>query len=164
MEPSGTGCHSCDQETRFGELPSRERIAFDAWWRVAHAFDSALPGWLVLVPRRHVVSIAELTGDEAGALGTWQAALARALREVTGCTKTYVAQFAEREGFAHVHFHIVPRPPDLAAELRGPGVFAMLGRPEGERVPAERMDTLADALRAALGAAPSRPTISGRPA
>ncbi|MFI6586533.1 HIT family protein [Embleya sp. NPDC050493] len=158
------GCHSCEQEARFGGLPSRERVAFDAWWRVAHAFDSALPGWLVLVPRRHVVSVAELTDDEAGALGTWQVALARALREVTGCAKTYVAQFAEREGFAHVHFHIVPRPPDLAAELRGPRAFAMLGRPEGERVPAEHMDALADALRAALGTAPGGPTISGRPA
>ncbi|MYS83367.1 HIT family protein [Embleya scabrispora] len=164
MEPSETGCHSCEQEARFGELPSRERVAFDAWWRVAHAFDTALPGWLVLVPRRHVVSIAELTGDEAGTLGTWQVALARALREVTGCTKTYVAQFAEREGFAHVHFHIVPRPPDLAAELRGPGAFAMLGRPEGERVTAERMDASADALRAVLGADPGRPAVSGRPA
>lgn len=159
MGSSETGCHSCEQEAGFAGLPARERVAFDAHWRVAHAFDSALEGWLVLVPRRHVESIAELTEAEAGALGTWQVALARALREVTGCTKTYVAQFAEREGFAHVHFHIVPRPPDLAAELRGPGAFAMLGRPDGERVAAERMDALADALRAVLG----RPAVSGRP-
>ncbi|MFJ8741880.1 HIT family protein [Embleya sp. NPDC127516] len=159
MGSSAAGCHSCEQEALFAELPTRERVAFDAHWRVAHAFDSALEGWLVLVPRRHVESIAELTEAEALTLGTWQVALARALREVTGCTKTYVAQFAEREGFAHVHFHIVPRPPDSVAELRGPRAFAMLGRPEGERVAAERMDALADALRAVLG----RPAISGRP-
>ncbi|MGC0419211.1 HIT family protein [Embleya sp. AB8] len=152
-------CHPCEQEARFAELPPRELVAADAHWRVAHAFDSALSGWLVLVPRRHVVSIAELDAAEAAVLGTWQVALARALREVTGCARTYVAQFAEREGFAHVHFHVVPRPPDLAAELRGPGAFAFLGRPPAERVPVARMDELAVALGEALG----RPTPSGRP-
>lgn len=28
-----------------------------------------------------------------------------------GSSKTYVALFAEAEGFAHVHFHVVPRSP-----------------------------------------------------
>ena len=31
---------------------------------------TALPGWLVLMPRRHVTAIADLTDDEARALGT----------------------------------------------------------------------------------------------
>lgn len=121
-------CYSCTQEAEAGTLPPRERIAGDDLWRIAHAFNSALPGWLVLLPRRHVTAIAELTDAEAQALGIWQVRLSRALHQVLGCQKTYVVQFAEAEGFSHVHFHVVARPPDLAPELRGPRVFGLLGR------------------------------------
>jgi diadenosine tetraphosphate (Ap4A) HIT family hydrolase len=65
---------------------------------------------------------------------------------VTGCQKTYVVQFAEAEGFSHVHFHVLPRPADLPAEHRGPRVFGLLGAAEGERVSADRMDEVAEAL------------------
>jgi diadenosine tetraphosphate (Ap4A) HIT family hydrolase len=143
-------CYSCRNDPRAADLPPRERIAFDEHWRVAHATGTALPGWLVLVPRRHVTAIAELTGAEAAGLGAWQVRLSRALHAVTGCEKTYVAQFAEAAGFGHVHFHIVPRSPDLPSELRGPRVFQALGRGEEEAVPAERMDELALELMAEL--------------
>ncbi|MFI6697834.1 HIT family protein [Streptomyces sp. NPDC050509] len=88
-------CYTCGQEARIEELPLSERIVLDRHWRVAHAFDTALPGWLVLLPRRHVTAVHELTDAEAATLGTWQVRLSRALRDVTGCVKTYVAQFAE---------------------------------------------------------------------
>ncbi|MEV6924288.1 HIT family protein [Dactylosporangium sp. NPDC051485] len=137
---------------RSGDLPPREEIASDPYWRVAHVFDTALPGWLVLVPRRHVTTVADLTDEEAAGLGTWLTRLSRALRDVTGCAKTYVAQFAEKEGFAHVHFHVVPRIPDLAAPLLGPGIFGLLGVPGERAVPEPERDSLALALRASLGA------------
>src|SRR4051812_12353714 len=101
-------------------LPPREVVAAAEYWRVAHAFDSALPGWLVLVPRRHVTAIADLSDEEAAGLGLWQLKLSRALRAVTGCVKSYVMQFAEQEGFAHVHFHLIPRLADLPGDRRGP--------------------------------------------
>lgn len=88
------------QQRPFDQLPPRERIAADTYWRVAHGFNTSLPGWLILVPRRHVTTIAELTRKEAAALGTWQVRLSRVLHEVTGCAKTYVIQFAEQESFA----------------------------------------------------------------
>jgi diadenosine tetraphosphate (Ap4A) HIT family hydrolase len=141
------GCFSCDENARLDALPARARVAADEHWRVAHAMNTALPGWLVLVPRRHVTAIAELTDTEAASLGTWQVRLSRALQAVTGCVKTYVVQFAEAEGFAHVHFHLVPRLPDLAPDRVGPNVFALLNPAEDQRVPADRMDELAVALR-----------------
>ncbi|MEU5059329.1 MULTISPECIES: HIT family protein [unclassified Streptomyces] len=143
-------CYACGEEARFAGLPPRERIAFDEHWRVVHAIGTTLPGWLVLLPRRHVTAVHDLTDAEAGTLGAWQVGLSRALRRVTGCEKTYVAQFTEAEGFSHVHFHVVPRPPDLPRERRGPGVFAMLGRPEGEWVTDGEADRMARALRACL--------------
>lgn len=143
--PGAGRCYSCQQEDRFDSLPPRELIGADPYWRLAHAIGTTLPGWLVLLPRRHVTAIAELTEAEAGTLGSWQLRASRALHAVTGCAKTYVAQFAEAEGFAHVHFHVVPRMPDLSPELRGPRVFDLLGR--SAAVGAERMDELALLLR-----------------
>ncbi|HZN17679.1 MAG TPA: HIT family protein [Micromonosporaceae bacterium] len=140
------GCYSCVQEDQLESQPVWQRIGTDDYWRVAHAVGTALPGWLVLVPRRHVTSVADLTDAEAAGLGLWQVRLSRALRAVTGCVKTYVAQFAEAEGFSHVHFHLVPRMADLLPELRGPKVFGLLGVADGAQVDSDRMDTIAAAL------------------
>ena len=102
--------------------------------RVAHAFGTSLPGWLVVVPRRHVIALDELTAGEAADLGPLLRALTAAMRGVLGCSKTYVALFTEAEAFEHVHFHVVPRSPDMDPALRGPRV-PVLGRVAGSRVP-----------------------------
>lgn len=148
-------CYACSKEAEFDSLPPRECVAYDQHWRVAHDFNTALPGWLVLLPRRHVAAVHDLTDAEASALGVWQVKLSRALRSVTGCAKTYVVQFAEAEGFAHVHFHIVPRRADLQPELRGTGIFELLRRPEQERVTADQADEVAHSLRAQLHGHPN---------
>ena len=145
-------CYTCDRETDLLvqlQLPVREDIAHDEHWRLVHATGVSLPGWLVLVPRRHVTAIAELTDAEAELLGAWQVRASRALHEATGCAKTYVAQFSEAEGYSHVHFHIVPRQADLAAELRGPRIFSQLGAEEAA-LSDERRDQIAGAVRSAL--------------
>jgi diadenosine tetraphosphate (Ap4A) HIT family hydrolase len=77
-----------------------------ARWRVAHAITCALPGWLVVVPARHVLSLAELSSDEAAALGPLLAAVSRAVVEVTRCVKVDLGLFAEQEGFEHLHIHV----------------------------------------------------------
>jgi hypothetical protein len=111
-------CFTCGSNERL-DLPPRERIYVGPEWRVAHAFGTALD---------------ELTVAEAEELGPLLRAVTRALREVTGCEKTYVALFAEAEGFAHVHFHVVPRHGNLDPELRGPRVFKLLGADSGRSV------------------------------
>jgi diadenosine tetraphosphate (Ap4A) HIT family hydrolase len=144
-------CYSCTQSAAGSSAPPWERIAGDEYWRVAHAFNTAVPGWLVLIPRRHVTALAELTAAEAATLGSWQVQLSLALGRALGCQKTYVAQFAEADGFAHVHFHIVPRLPDLAGDLRGPRIFRLLGVPDEEQVGDDEMNRLATELAAQLG-------------
>ena len=143
-------CISCDHNAALDELPVRERIASDEHWRVAHAFGVDLLGWLVLIPRRHVTSIADLDVAEAASLGHWQVRLSRALHTALGCTKTYVAQFAEADGFSHVHFHVVPRMPDLPADLRGPRIFALLGQPLRPAIHGADVDALAATVNALL--------------
>ncbi|MGW5361750.1 HIT family protein [Actinopolymorpha pittospori] len=144
-----TGCYTCDREAEFDQLPPRERIAYDEHWRVVHATGSGLLGWLVLVPRRHVMELAELTDAEAAGLGAWQVRLARVLAVELDAPKTYVAEFGEAPGY-HLHFHVAPRPRGLDQSLRGPGIFGLLGRGDDEQVGAAARDELAKRLAARL--------------
>ena len=93
---------------------------------MAHAFNTSLAGWLVVIHTRHVESADELTPGESEVLGNLIREASSALKSVTGCQKTYVMMFAEAEGFSHLHFHVVPRMSDLPEDRRGPKVFAYL--------------------------------------
>lgn len=121
----GIECFSCAQETD-QILSVREAIWEVPGWRVAHAFNTSLAGWLVVIPTRHVESADELTPAESEVLGNLIRESSSALKSVTGCLKTYVMMFAEAEGFSHLHFHVVPRMSDLPEDRRGPKVFAYL--------------------------------------
>lgn len=116
-------------------------------WRVALDFNSSLEGWLVLAPLRHVESLAELTADEATGLGGLLRNASVALEAVTGCLKTYVMLFAEADGFAHLHVHVVARMPDQPADRRGPAVFGHLH--DGQPLTEQRRDEICEALLAA---------------
>jgi len=144
-------CHVCELNAKLDSLPASERAYLDDSWRLAHAW-SALPGWLVLLPRRHIEALAELVDAEADALGPILRSASAALRSVVGCEKTYVMLFAEATGFGHVHFHIVPRAADLAPEHVGPRVFSFLGRPESEWVSQAERDRLAAAIGVRMAA------------
>jgi diadenosine tetraphosphate (Ap4A) HIT family hydrolase len=133
-----------------GTAPLWDCIYRTAHWDVVHSYDSALPGWLVLVARRHVIAIDELTDEEARELGLLLRRVSLALRAAVGCTKTYVAQFAEAAEHPHVHFHLVPRMPDQPPERRGPAVFGYLGAPPDECVPEEERNRIALQVREML--------------
>ena len=146
------GCYSCDQQLD-PSPPPREDVVHTEHWRVAHAFNSTLAGWVVIVPTRHVLSFTELTPAAADELGGLVLRMSRALEQVTGCVKTYLMQFSEAEGYSHLHLHLVPRLPEHPAEAQGPRVFAYLSADEGEYLPDSRRDEVALALRAAYAEA-----------
>jgi diadenosine tetraphosphate (Ap4A) HIT family hydrolase len=135
-----------------GEAPPWDSIARTAYWDVVHSYNTALPGWLVLVARRHVAAIDELTDEEAAELGVLLRRVSAALRQVTGCVKTYAVQFAEQAEHPHVHFHVIPRLADQPDDHRGPRVFAYLGVPEVERVNEEQMNVIAAEVRRIIAA------------
>lgn len=146
-------CFACWNTAQGDALPPRERVFLDEHWRVAHSYNVALPGWLVVLPIRHIESIAELTPEEAAGLGGLLRALSLALIEVTGAVKTYVMQFGEAEGHRHLHFHVVPRLRDMPHDRRGPRVFSYLLPGEAAAVPAAEMDRIALEVSAVLTAA-----------
>jgi diadenosine tetraphosphate (Ap4A) HIT family hydrolase len=144
-------CIACENNERIGALPPSEEIAVAGSWRVAHAFGTSLPGWLVLLPNRHVRAVHELGDDAAAEFGPLLKRVSRALCDVLGCAKAYVVFFAEAEGFEHLHVHVVPRMDWFGPTERGPAVFSLLGRSAADaEVPQADRDALALRLRAAL--------------
>lgn len=143
------GCKTCElAERRDGpSCPEWDRIVRTDHWDLAHAFDSSHLGWLVLVTQTHRASLADLTDAEAAELGPLTKAVSMALRDVTGCPKTYLAQFAEHPDHQHVHVHVVARTDELKPEHRGPFVFAELGAESDKRVPEAELNELTDKLR-----------------
>ena len=147
-----TDCHTCELVKRrdSGDAPLWDSITRTPYWDVAHAFDTALLGWIVLVARRHIAAVDEMTEDEAIEMGKLVRRISAALKAETGCLKTYVVQFAEASGHQHVHFHIIPRMPDQPAEVKGTRIFKYLGVPEAERVSETAMNELALEIRRRL--------------
>lgn len=142
-------CKTCELIARRnqGNAPLWDCIYRTQLWDVAHCYETALPGWLVLVARRHIASLAELTDEEAIELGQLIHNVSFALKEITGCVKTYVLQFAESPEHQHVHFHIVPRMVDLPEDHRATQIFKYLSVPENERVSQGEMNSIAVKVR-----------------
>lgn len=103
---------------------------------------------MVLVARRHITSVADMSDDEAKTLGPLNREVSRSLQVVLGCEKTYVVQLAEHQDHPHVHVEVIPRARDLPVEQRGPGIFGLMGAALDEAVSADRMDEIAIRLSA----------------
>lgn len=143
-------CYSCKNTAAGEAAPMRERVLVTDHWRAAHAFDTSVPGWLVLLPTVHAESLADLAPAAAAELGPLLTDLTVALRDALRCEKTYVALFAEAEGFRHLHFHVIPRMTDHPEQLRGPRVFAALGPDPQHALGAADMDAIARRVRSHL--------------
>ena len=143
-----SACATCDLVARRdeGHAPLWDCIRRTDSWDVVHASGTSIEGWMVLVVRRHITAVADMTDAEARELGPLVKAVSAALQEVVGCVKTYVVQFAEHPLHPHVHVHVIPRVADQPNELQGPRVFSALGLPDDQCVPEARMNEIAAAL------------------
>ena len=145
-----TTCITCHLTAIRHQQPLCECIFETEHWRVVHAFNTSLPGWLVVIAKRHAKSFADLTAAEVAEFGPFLHRVSRALQEVTGALKTYTVLFAEHPEHPHVHFHVVPRAAEMPEANRSLNVFNYLGVPEAETVPLETRNALAEQLRAIL--------------
>lgn len=64
-------CTSCELVARRDrhEAPVWDAIVRTDHWDIVHCYGVSIDGWLVLVCRRHVEAVADLTEVEAAALG-----------------------------------------------------------------------------------------------
>jgi diadenosine tetraphosphate (Ap4A) HIT family hydrolase len=144
-------CLSLSGERRISPGPA---IYEGMCWIVDHAYPSRMKGWLVIVLKRHAEALHELSREELTELADLQLRTARLLHTELDCEKEYVMCIAEGEGFHRMHVHVVAKPRDLAAELRGPRIFALV-TPEGEEalpaagdiVPPEELRAFCERLR-----------------
>lgn len=108
-------------------------------WVVDHAYPTTHLGWLVILSKRHIEALHELSREEFQELAEIEYKVVQVMHMDRRVEKEYLMCFAEGEGFHHVHFHVVPKPADLAAEFKGPRVFALLAVDEEHAVPAQSL-------------------------
>jgi diadenosine tetraphosphate (Ap4A) HIT family hydrolase len=114
---------------------------------IEHAYPTRLKGWLVIVCKRHVEALHELTREELVELGELQALAVRLLHEELDCVKEYVACFAEAEHFRHIHSRVVAKPHDLPDEFKGRKIFAMINVSEAEALPRKDIKAFCETLK-----------------
>lgn len=107
-------CSACAEVA--GELSAPGGVIVDdgLWYISHHTGPYTDPGELIVKTRRHCESLAELTPEEALALGPLLRASVRALERVIAAERIYAVSFNER--LRHVHFLLLPR---TAAMPRG---------------------------------------------
>ncbi len=137
-------CRSTSGEQRISPGPT---IYSGQYWMLEHCYPIPLRGWLVIVLKRHAEALHELSEAEFRELADIQAKATQALFAELACEKEYVACFAEKEGFHHLHFHLIPRLKGLPAELRGTNVSALGRVDESEAVPADEIRAFCEAMR-----------------
>ena len=149
-----TPCHSCERiiVRDQGAAPVWDNIYRAKYWDLVHAYNTSWLGWLVLALRRHAEAIADLRPAEALELGALLQRVSQVLQRQTGCSKTYVMQFAESASHPHVHFHIVPRMPEQAPEDISYKVLRHLGVPCEQRPSDSELTDFALAIRGHLAA------------
>jgi diadenosine tetraphosphate (Ap4A) HIT family hydrolase len=86
-------------------------------------------GHLLIVTRRHVARLGDLTDDESVAVGRAAARLARALTEAGGADWVYSAVIGTR--VPHFHLHLLPRYPGTPRDVAWHQVDEWEGAPRG---------------------------------
>jgi diadenosine tetraphosphate (Ap4A) HIT family hydrolase len=115
---------------------------------------SGVPGWMMLVARRHVAGPAQFDAREVASFGPTWCHLQRVLLEVTGALRIYTAAMGESS--PHFHGHLVPRFAQMPKEAKGWGVFDLeRAAKAGEiHVDSAEVERLMSAFRGALRSAP----------
>ncbi|HTV22951.1 MAG TPA: HIT domain-containing protein [Polyangiaceae bacterium] len=141
-----------------GAAPDSILFQNELWHVCATDPPTGVPGWMMLLTRRHVPGPAAFDDREAASFGPTLRHLQRVLLEVTGALRIYTA--AMGESAPHLHAHMVPRYATMPKQAKAWGVFdlqraAAAHEIEADEVAASRIArAYADALRTAPPPAP----------
>ena len=136
-----------------GEAPAAP-LYEDDLWHVRHAEPAGVPGWMLLITKRHVGGPAHFDDREAAAFGPALRHFERVLERVTGAVRIYTAALGESH--PHFHAHMVPRYAAMPRDAKAWSVFD-LQRAAGAgeiAVDAAEVARISAAYRAALRAEP----------
>ncbi len=90
-------------------------------WQIRHAEPAGVPGWMLLMTKRHVQGPAHFDDREATAFGPALRHFERVLERVTGALRIYTAALGESH--PHLHAHMVPRYATMPRDARAWSVF-----------------------------------------
>ena len=105
--PSQQQCSACVEIAGQNSVPGGVIHSNGLWFVSHHTGPYTDPGELIVKTHRHCESLAELTEEEAGALGPVLHTAVRALERVVAAERIYAVSFNER--IRHVHFLLLPR-------------------------------------------------------
>ncbi len=144
------GCGICTKLTKPDGV-----LYENALWQVrAIEPPTPVPGWVLLVSRRHLAGPAELDEREAESFGPTLRHLHRVLLDVTGALRIYLA--AMGESAPHFHAHCVPRYAAMPKDAKAWGVFELQRAAVAGEIPVDEAAAarVAARYREALAAAP----------
>lgn len=104
-------CSACAEVAGEVQAPGGVIVNDGLWYVSHHTGPFTDPGELIVKTRRHCESLAELTVEEADALGPVLRGGVRALERVVVAERIYAVSFNER--IRHVHFLLLPRTADM---------------------------------------------------
>jgi diadenosine tetraphosphate (Ap4A) HIT family hydrolase len=141
-------CWTCKSNTGEKRISPGPTIFEGTYWFVEHAYPVKVKGWLVIVLKRHVEVLHDMTTEEFAELAQIQAKLIPLLHKELDCEKEYVSCYAEMEHFRHIHFHVFAKPSNLPSEFKGGGSFALLKVTPEEAVPPNELISFCELLKA----------------
>lgn len=149
-----TNCGVC--RTVSGVEGNKDELIYEnALWHVRHGGSPyGLPGWIMLITKKHVPGPWAFGDDETASLGPTLQHLGKTLMAVTGALRVYTAWMGE--SWPHFHAHLVPRYADMPNDVKAWGAFD-LQRAAGAgeiQVDVAQVARRTKALREALAASP----------
>jgi len=111
------GCLSCDILAGRKTAPGGTIHEDDFWLVDSAAGPATWRGFLIIKLKRHCEQLAELTPDEAAALGPVVRITCAAVAAVLKPAKVYVCSFGD--GVRHIHFWVLPRPAEMPPGMMG---------------------------------------------
>lgn len=140
-------CYTCKSISGQQRISPGPTIYAGEHWLVEHAYPCSMRGWLVIVLKRHVEALHELSPAEFSEMSELVEKTVRTVRKHFECEKEYVACFAEADGFNHVHVHVIAKPQNLPQELKGTSIFGMLKASEREPVAPDEIKQVCEELQ-----------------
>ena len=143
------GCGVCEA------LGSAAPLYENELWHVRHVDPPhGIPGWMMLVSRRHVGGPAHFDDREAQSFGPTLRHLERSLEEVTGALRIYTAALGESS--PHFHCHMVPRNAETPKGAKAWALFDLLRAAGAGEITVDLAEVarLSERYRLALAASP----------